>query len=177
MHRTPRLSPATAASAASALPLAAFLALAGCPAPPTSLARAQQTAQEFNLDSRFGRGEAVMDRVAPDARDDYTSHHRVWGSAVRVADVELAGMRPHGEHDVEVFVRVAWYRIEDEDLRSTTLQQTWHDKPDGSGWQLVAERRVEGDLGLLGETIVYQAPATPRPPAQFPTVRLGGAGD
>jgi hypothetical protein len=51
------------------------------------------------------------------------------------------------------------------------LEQHWHDKP--AGWQLVAERRVEGDVGLLGEAIVYESPSAPRPPAQFPTIRLG----
>jgi hypothetical protein len=143
----------------------------GCPAAPTPLARAQQTAQEFNLDSRFGRGEQVIDRVAPAAREEYASHHRGWGTGLRVADVELAGMRARGEHDIDVLVRVAWYKLEDQELRTTTLEQSWHDKPEG--WQLVAERRVEGDIGLLGEPIVYAAPAVPRSPARFPTIRLG----
>jgi hypothetical protein len=146
-------------------------ALAACPAAPTSLARAAQTAQEFNLDSRFGRGERLMDRVAPDERAPYTAAHRGWGNGVRVADVELAGMEPRGEHDLDVLVRVAWYRPEDQQLRSTTLQQSWHDK--GESWQLVAERRIEGEIGLLGEPVVYAAPEV-RSPGQFPTVRLSG---
>jgi hypothetical protein len=154
---------------AAALPCLALLS--GCPAPPTALARAQQTAQEFNLDSRFGRGDVVMDRIAPDVRDEYASHHRAWGTGVRVADIELAGMRPRGEHDVDVVVRVAWYRPSDQELKTTMLEQRWNDKP--AGWQLVAERRLEGDVGLLGEAIVYEAPSAPRPPAQFPTIRLG----
>jgi hypothetical protein len=114
----------------------------------------------------------ALERVAPAARDDYAAHHRAWGTAVRVADVELAGMRPRGERDVEVLVRVAWYRPQDQELRMTTLQQSWQDQADG-GWHLMGERRVEGDVGLLGEPIFYEAPAEPRGPAQFPTVRLG----
>jgi hypothetical protein len=152
---------------------AAFGALlVACPTPPTSLARAAQTAQEFNLGSRFGRSEFLMDHVSPDERATYTLAHRGWGGAVRVADVELAGFQPRGDHDVDVLVHVAWYRTEDQQLRSTTLQQSWRDKPEG--WQLIAEHRVEGEMGLLGEPVVYAAPEA-RSPSQFPTVRLGGA--
>jgi hypothetical protein len=146
-------------------------ALTGCPAPPNALARAQQAAQEFNLDSRLGHGELSLERVAPDARERYQSQHRAWGTSVRVVDVELAGMKPQSERDVQVLVRVAWYRPEDEELRSTTIEQTWNDKP--AGWQLVLERRVEGEMGLLGEPVLYQNP-DPRRPMQFPTVRLTG---
>ena len=145
--------------------------LAGCPAPTSGLAKAQQTAQEFNLDARFGRTELVMDKIAPAERDEYALHHRAWGSGVRVADVELAGMRAHGENEIDVFVRVAWYRPEQEELRATTLQQSWHSKADG--WELVGEKRVEGDVGLLGETVVVEAPPAPKAPPQFPTIRLG----
>jgi hypothetical protein len=114
-----------------------------------------------------------MEHVAAAARDEFALHHRLWGTAVRVADLELAGMKAHGEHDVDVLVRVGWYRPEEQELRVTTLKQTWRDK---DGWQLVAEQRVEGDVGLLGETIVYAAPpgdGAPRRAAQFPTIRLG----
>ncbi|HEY8041770.1 MAG TPA: hypothetical protein VIF15_18325 [Polyangiaceae bacterium] len=145
--------------------------LAGCPAPPNGLARAQQTAQEYNLDARFGRTELAMAHVDPAVRDEFALHHRAWGTGVRVADVELAGMKAQGEHDVDVFVRVAWYRPEQEELRTTTLQQRWHDK---DGWQLMSEKRLDGDVGLLGEAVVFETPSAPRAPAQFPTIRLGG---
>jgi hypothetical protein len=147
------------------------LALTGCPAPPNSLARAQQTAQEFNLDSRLGHGELSLDRVAPDAREQYRAQHRAWGTSVRVVDVEILGMKAQGERDVQTLVRVAWYRPEDEELRSTTVEQSWSDK--AAGWQLVLERRVEGEMGLLGEPVLYQSPDARRP-TQFPTVRLTG---
>src|SRR5579864_869474 len=90
-------------------------ALAACLAPPGAMARAQEAAQEFNLDARFGRIEMAMDRVAPAARDEFAAHHKAWGTAVRVADIELAGMHAHGEHEVEVIVRVAWYRPDQQD--------------------------------------------------------------
>jgi hypothetical protein len=142
-----------------------------CAPPPGPLASAQEAAQELNLDARFGRSEIAMDHVAPDARAAFASHHHGWGTSVRVADVELAGMRAHGTHDVDILVRVAWYRPEEQELRLTTLKQGWRNQ---NGWQLVAEQCVEGDVGLLGEPVVYQAPEGARSPAQFPTVRLGG---
>ncbi len=145
----------------------------GCPAPPSALARAQQVAQEFNQDARFGRTELTLEHVAPDARDDYAAHHRAWGSGVRIADLELAGMHTHGDHELYVSVRVSWYRPEEQELRTTTIQQSWRDT---GGWQLTAEKRVDGDVGLLGESVVYEAPSTPRPAKQFPTVHLGDVG-
>jgi hypothetical protein len=151
-----------------------FLAgLAACGAlPPSGVARAQQSAQEFNSDSRFGRDELVLERVAPAAREQYTLQHRAWGNEVHVADVEIAGMKAKDDHEVKVFVRVSWYRAEQQELHGTTLEQTWHDKltPD---WELVAEKRVDGDFGLLGETVVREAPEAPKEPARFPTVVLG----
>jgi hypothetical protein len=144
----------------------------GCAPPPGGLASAQEAAQELNQDSRFGTSLIAMDKVAPEAKADYQAHHSGWGSAVRIADVEVAGMKLHGDHEVEVLVHVAWYTLSQQELRSTTLKQSWKDK---SGWMLVAEERVEGDYGLLGEPVVVAAPDVERPPAQFPTVRLRGA--
>ena len=154
------------------LVLAAAAAQLGCPAPPSAMARAQQVAQEFNQDARFGRTEQTMEHVAPDARETYAAHHRAWGSGVRIADLELAGMHARGDHELDVSVRVSWYRPEEQELRTTTVEQSWRDT---GGWELTAEKRVEGDVGLLGEAVVYQAPSTPRPAKQFPTVHLGAA--
>jgi|HubBroStandDraft_5_1064220.scaffolds.fasta_scaffold349257_1 hypothetical protein len=153
--------------------MAALLAFAGtaCALPPGPVASAQEAAQELNLDARFGRSEIAMDHVAPRARDAFSAHHRGWGTTVRIADLDLAGARAHGDHDVDILVRVAWYRLEEQDLHTTTVKQGWNDK---NGWQLVDETRIDGDVGLLGETVVFESPAVvDRAPAQFPTVRLG----
>jgi len=154
--------------------LAACFASAACIMPPTPIAKARETTQEFNLDTRFGRTDSAMERVAPKARDDYAAHHRGWGSSVRIAEVEVAGLKPKGDHDCEVYVRVEWYRPDQQELLTTTLEQTWHDD---AGWRLVEERRLDGDVGLLGETVVVEAPTTARPPARFETIRIGGSAD
>lgn len=154
------------------LPLALAPILAACPAPTTGLAAAQQQAQSFNLDARFGRNGIVLDQVSPAEREEFAMHHKAWGLSVRVADVEIAGMKAHGDKDVDIVVHVSWYRPEQQELRSTTLKQSWHAKVDA--WQLVGEKRVDGDIGLLGEAVVMEAPTAPRLPSQFPTIRLSG---
>jgi hypothetical protein len=154
-------------AAIALVPLVA--ALFGCPTPPTAMARAQVAAQEFNVDSRFGRSELALDRVAGSARDEFAMQHRGWGTSVRIAEVEVSGLRPRGERDADVIVRVAWYRPNEQELRTTTLKQNWCDQ---GGWKLVGEQRLDGDIGLLGEPIVYERPPD-APAPQFKTVRLG----
>src|SRR6202044_3912223 len=112
--------------------------LAGCSAPITGLAQAQQTAQDFNLDARFGRNELVLDQISPAEREEFALHHRAWGKAIRVADVEMAGMKSRGTKDVDIVVHVSWYRPEEQELRSTTLQQQWRAKL--ASWELVGEK-------------------------------------
>jgi hypothetical protein len=162
------MRPSVAVFAAFAL---AAAGVAGCSPAQSALASVQEVAQQMNLDAQFGRTEIAMDSVALDAREDFAAHHRGWGTSVRIADIELAGMRAHGDHDVDVLVRVAWYRPEQQELRVTTVKQGWRDK---KGWQLVAEQRLDGDLGLLGEPVAFAAPDVERAPARFPTIRLGG---
>jgi hypothetical protein len=148
-----------------------LLLLTACPAPPGSVARARENAQELNLDARFGRTELALEHVAESAREEFATHHRGWGSSVRIADVDFERMKPRGDHDVDIIVKVAWYRPEQQELLTTTVKQGWRDL---KGWQLVSEERLDGAVGLLGEVVVFEGPSTPRDSAQFPTVRLGG---
>jgi hypothetical protein len=137
-------------------------------------ARAQEAALELNLNARFGRMELAAERVAPKARDQFFDRRKGWGNDIRVADYDLTGLKMQGEEDADTFVKVAWYRANEGDLRVTTLKQRWHDfKGD---WKLTEEQRIDGDLGLLGEPRAAASPgATPAPPrrAQFPTIYLG----
>jgi hypothetical protein len=159
------------------LPLFAFvcaasLALLGCPVTHQSQpARAQEAATELNINTRFGRMELATERVAPSAREAFLTRRKTWGNAIRIADYELSSFKMKGENDAEIRVKVAWYRIDQGDLRQTTLRQSWHDEK--GEWRLVDETSADGDLGLLGETMP-DAPSRPKN-AQFPTVRLGQA--
>lgn len=151
-------------------PILAVLA-AGCSTLPSPMARAQEAAQDFNTNTRYGRNDAAVERVAPSAREAFLSHHHAWGSSVQIADVEFEGLHSKGDHEAVVTVRVGWYRPDEQDLHSTTLKQIWRDQ---NGWKLTDEERVEGDLGLLGEAVVFQTPTQQRTTTQFPTVRLQG---
>jgi hypothetical protein len=141
----------------------------GCPAPLSRGARAQEAAHELNLNARFGRTELALERVADKERDAYLRRHAAWGGAIRIADAELAGMRMKDDLHMQVDVRVAWYRMADQELRATTVRQTYQDHR--GTWLLVGEERIDGDAGLLGDTVVVDKPPPVR--AQFPTIRIG----
>jgi hypothetical protein len=147
------------------------LAACGCFTPPSLGARAQEVAGEMNSHTRFGRMEIAVDSVLPEKRDAFVKRRRAWGNRVRIADIELAGVRIQGEKDADVMVRVAWYRVDEQELRTTTLEQRW--KTLRGEWKLSDERRADGDLGLIGEQVFVERPADTGP-VQFKTVHIGG---
>lgn len=150
------------------MPFAVVL-LSGCPAPPAGAARAQEAAQEANLNARFGRMELAIEKTGPKGRDVFLSHRSAWGSTVRIIDTELAGVRLVKDDQADVTVRVTWQRVDEGYMRTTRIRQRWKDfKGD---WKLEQEERMDGDLGLLGE--VVQMKPVERKNAQFPTVRIG----
>jgi hypothetical protein len=151
----------------------------GCMGQQSPVARAQEAANELNLNTRFGRMEMATEHVAPDAREAFLARRRTWGANVRVADYEFAGFHMKGDRDAEMFVKVAWYRMDQGDLHTTLLKQKWHDfKGD---WKLTDEDRADGDIGLIGEPM--PAPSADAVKAsgaartQFPTIRLGQSED
>ncbi|MEO8796865.1 MAG: hypothetical protein ABI551_03195 [Polyangiaceae bacterium] len=155
-----------------ALVIGVALATSGCLGQ-SGPAAAQEAARELNVNLRFGRMELVMERVSPGLRDAYVAQHRNWGSTIRIADSELDGMRLLSKEEALVIVKIAWYEPTEQELRVTTLRQTW--KKEKDSWLLTAEARADGDLGLLGEHVPPASKADPnerRPPAQFQTVRI-----
>jgi hypothetical protein len=155
-----------------ALSLALVVGAVGCAGMGDPQSRAREAATELNLNSRFDRTQLVIDRVAAKARKDFTRTHRAWGGEVRVTDAEVAGFHMTSDTEAEVNVRVAWFRLNEGELRSTTLRQKFQDNK--GSWLLVSEERVEGDVGLLGEHIERAAgPDVVPVPAQFPTIRIG----
>lgn len=152
--------------------LASFSLVAiGCMMPPQGAALVQQTAQQFNFDTRFGRMEMAVEQIAPKYSSDFAKKHRFWGSSIHVTDAETTGMKMKGPQDADVGVRIGWYRIDEGDLHTTLVKQHWHLYP--SGWLLDAEDRTDGDIGALGENVKIVAPDGPVRSAQFPTIRLG----
>ena len=151
----------------------AVISLPACPAPQTPGARMQEAANDLNSNMRFGRIELAVERVAPTAREEFMDHRRGWGSSVRVADYELLAAKLTAEADADVTLRVAWYRPDEQDLRTTTVRQHWRDQK--GDWQLVGETRIDGDVGLLNEPVTASTPREPTRHAQFPTIRIGSS--
>jgi hypothetical protein len=150
-----------------------------CLSQPGGVAKAQEIANEANLNARFGRIEIAAEQVAPAFRAPFSKSHAAWGTKVRVVDSEMVGIRSVNESQTEadVAVRVNWFRPENQELRSTLLRQKW--KSLSGDWKLVAEERADGDVGLLGERIEkVQAPSEEEArPAKFRTIKLTGQTD
>jgi hypothetical protein len=136
-------------------------------------ALAQQTANEFNLNTRFGRMAMASDNVAPAYREEFNRKHLDWGQNVRIADSEFAGMKLATKESAVVAIKVSWSRVDEGELKLTTVRQNW--KNIKGTWMLDHEELMAGDLGLLGEHVEVLAPETPRAAAQFPTVRIGAS--
>lgn len=143
----------------------------GCASMPTQASKAQDAAHDLNLNARFGRLELASERVAPEAREAFAERHKHWGGNVRIADLELVGFRL-GKKDAVTTVRYAWYRPNEQDLRSTSVRQTFRDHK--GVWLLVTEEHAEGDLGLFGEVPRGEPEEhTVRKTKQFQTIRIG----
>ncbi len=162
------------ASTAAAIALLASLAVGCGLAGQSKPAKAQEAALELNLNARFGRMEMAAEHISPKARDAFFERRKAWGGSVRVADYDLTGLKIIGEDDAESYVKIAWYRANEGDLRVTTVKQKWHSDAKGD-WKLTEEQRVDGDVGLLGEPPVARTTAAAAAPkrSQFPTIYLG----
>jgi len=115
----------------------------------------------------------VLEKVAPAAKAAFVKAHSSWGGRITIADTELGNFKMSNTEDAEMTLRVTWYNAADQELRSTLLRQKWHGK--GGNWLLTSEDRIDGDIGLLGEQVVVQAPEQVLTHAQFPTVRIGAS--
>lgn len=150
------------------------LFLFGCPVGHQSpRVRAQEAASELAVNSRFGRMEMAAEHVSAKAREQFFERRRAWGSKIRIADYEIMGLKivNKAEDDAEVYLKIAWYAVDSNDLHTTTLKQKWHDFK--GTFQLVEETRVDGAIGLLGETVPAPQPSGTTRHAHFPTIRLG----
>lgn len=147
--------------------LAASLALSsapGCMTPPSPAERVTDAAMELNLAARFGQLDVAVARTKDSQRADFMKRHAAWGRTLRIVDVEMASLSLPESDRAIVLVDYAWVRNDEGTMRSTRVEQHWKD--DG-GWHLVRERRIAGDVGLLGEPAPAAAPR--RPDKQFAT--------
>ena len=68
--------------------------------------------------------------------------------------------------DAKIQVDYSWTRVSEGVLRTTRIAQDWEDA--GTGWKLVREKRVQGDLGLFGEPVATTS-SEPHEDVQFAT--------
>ncbi len=141
-----------------------LLGLSSCMTPPSPAERVTDAAMELNLAARFGQLDVAVSRTAKSARPDFMKRHAAWGQTLRIVDVEMASLTLPESDRAIVLVDYAWIRNTEGTMRATRVEQTWKDD---AGWHLVRERRVAGDIGLLGEPV--PAPAPPAPDKHFAT--------
>lgn len=153
------------------LSLVFALLLAACNT--SNVAKATAAMRDCNAHARFGRMVVAAEMVEPKGRDKFLERRSQWGAGVQIADSEILGMTMPSKEEAVAFVRVSWYRLEDGELRLTTIKQRWKEVKDD--WLLASEERAGGDIGLLGERVEVLAPREPRANVQFPSVRIGAA--
>ena len=140
--------------------LALALLVSGCSGLPTAANRLTEASQEMNNSLRFGNGGSGADRVAAEARADFTKRHAKWGQTIRILDVESAGASFRTKDIAEVFLVITWQRVDEATVRATRLVQRWKDD---RGWLMMNEQRVDGAIGLFGEP---EPPPPEAPPPQ-----------
>lgn len=124
-------------------------ALGGCMANRSSTDKLLDAAHEHNGAVRFGRMDIALEHVSSTSKGEWLKRRSTWKNSVRIIDVELEGMQMRTNTEANVQVRVSWQHIDEADLRSTEVTQTWRSK-DGP-WQLVKEDCASGDATLLAE--------------------------
>jgi hypothetical protein len=111
--------------------------------------------------------DMAMDLTAKKQQPAFAKSRTEWGRSIRVLDVEMAGFTMPAEDRARVEVDYAWSRVDEGVLRTTRVAQDWRDQ--GTGFRLVREERVAGDLGLLGEPLPPATETKARPDVQFAT--------
>jgi hypothetical protein len=147
------------------LPLLCAVSLAACVMPPSPSEKASDAARELNLSARFGNMDVAAKKAAAQARVGFLERHALWGSQIRIVDVEMAGMSmPDNDHAV-FQVDYSWMRVDESTMRATRVTQHWSSL--SGAWALENEERAAGDVGLFGEHVDVLRPAQRN--AQFAT--------
>jgi hypothetical protein len=144
--------------------LAILTTLGGCMTPPSPAERVTDAAMALNIAARFNQLDVAVSHASSKERPEFMKRHAAWGQSLRIVDVEMASLSLPESDRALVLVDYAWIRNTEGNMRATRVEQTWKDD---AGWHLVAEKRVAGDIGLLGEPLPDAPP--PQPDKQFAT--------
>lgn len=119
----------------------------------SAIARLGDSVHGLADETRWGRTELAVDRVAPDYREAFLQSHRRWGRDFQIADHDIQRMLIDGETDnATVVVTVSWYDMRSMEANLTTIEQKW--VAVGRTFILNSEQVLEGNPILI---------ATPRP--------------
>jgi hypothetical protein len=139
------------------------LSLVGCWNPGNPSRRLAESAYDMNTATRFGRMDVALEHVGSEARETFAKKHSGWGKSVRIVDLEFGGISLKNKgSEAEVFVTVSWQRLDEADVRVTSVAQRWTDVR--GTWSLMSEEEKSGDRGLLAEA--GKAIDTPAAPAR-----------
>ena len=132
--------------------------LAGCWSPAAPAQRLTESAYEMNSATRWGRMDIAIDHVGDSAREAFGKQHARWGRSIRILDVEFSGMSLKNKGtEGEVVVAVTWQRLDEADVRTTSIAQRWVELR--GRWSLLSEEEKGGDAGLLVEDAKAKASA------------------
>jgi hypothetical protein len=145
--------------------------VSGCMLHRTSSERLVDAAQKLNVAARFGQMDTAAEHTSRTARPMFLERRQHWGDAIRVVDVNVAGLNLVDKEHAEVTVQYAWTRMDEGMLRATVVKQYW-ENPALNGWRMEREQTLSGDVGLFGEPTPVTTPA-PRGDVHFATKTLG----
>lgn len=133
-------------------PLAALIAatlMSGCLLQNMSAQeRLRDSVVGFNDEMRWGRQDLAIQRVAPEARAEFSARHHAWGRDIQIADSEIVNVTVgHEGEDAASYVTIQWYRQNSTLLATTTLRQTW-ERTMGS-YAMTGEEVHEGEESLI----------------------------
>lgn len=143
------------------------LGLGGCITPANPSQRLAESAYDMNTATRFGRMDVALEHVGSQEKEAFARRHSAWGRSIRIVDLELGGMSFKKKNtEAEVLVTVTWQKLDEADVRVTSLTQRWADLR--GTWSLQAEAEKGGDTGLLVEAEARHAEA---PALAWPRIR------
>lgn len=144
----------------------------GCMLHRTSSERLVDAAQKLNVAARFGQLDTAAEHTSRASRPMFLERRRQWGDAIRVVDVNVAGLNLVDDEHAEVTVQYAWTRMDESMLHATVVKQYW-ENPELRGWRLEREQSFSGDAGLFGDRAPVVVESAPREDVHFATKSLG----
>lgn len=107
------------------------------------------TVKDMNDRARWGRVGDAAQYVDPSYRATYLQNHRLWGSKIQLADVEVVQLQISNDTEqATAFVTYSWYGMDNMTLHQSTVRQRWLGTKES--YVLMSEAVIQGNTALLG---------------------------